>query len=374
MTSREVFLETARFGNPDRLYQWELCAAWSATLDRWRSEGMPDGADIFQHFGMDWHVSFLNFQGETGIDSGFTASPFQPPFEEKIIKDEGVCIVRQDRGGVWRREWKMQPELSMPEFLKFPVHSRADYDALRARLDPQAPGRYPADWGPVEQRFRDRDFPVGVPVCGAFGHLRNLFGVEELLVRYYDEPALIHDIMEDWVWTTGGIVETICQHLDPDYVLLWEDMSYKTAPLIGPKIFAEFQLPYYKRVVDTIKRDGVDLVFVDTDGNCEVLFPLFLEAGINGFFPFEVAADMDVVRLRKEWGHQFCMFGGIDKRAVAAGGNVMLDEVRRKVPPLLADGGYFPGLDHSAPPDISLDNMQAFISAVREAGRERFGA
>ncbi len=372
MTLRELFLETARFGNPDRMFKWELCAAWRSTLDRWRREGMPADTDIFEHLQMDWHISFLNFQTELGINSGFTESPYQPRFESKIIEENETSVIRQDVSGIWRREWKGYSELSMPQFVRFPVQTRKDYEALRWRLDPQAEGRYPKDWGPVEKRCAERDYPVGMPLCGAFGHLRNLFGVEELLVRYYDEPDFIHDIMEDWVWTNTGIVDTVCAHIELDYVLLWEDMCYKTGPLIGPHTFKEFQLPYYKRVVEHIKSKGVDLVFVDTDGNCEVLFPLFLEVGINGFFPFEVAADMDVVRIREQWGRQFCMFGGLDKRAVAAGGDVMLAEVHRKVPPLLAEGGYFPALDHSAPPDISLADMKAFIQAIREIGDKTF--
>lgn len=45
--------------------------------------------------------------------------------------------------------------------------------------------------------------------------------------------------------------------------------------------------------------------------------------------------------------------GGIDKRALAAGGEVMRAEVMRVVPPLLEDSGFIPGCDHGVPPDIS---------------------
>jgi hypothetical protein len=45
--------------------------------------------------------------------------------------------------------------------------------------------------------------------------------------------------------------------------------------------------------------------------------------------------------------------GGIDKRAIAAGGEVMRKEVLRVVSPLLQQGGCVPGSDHGVPPDIS---------------------
>jgi uroporphyrinogen decarboxylase len=150
-------------------------------------------------------------------------------------------------------------------------------------------------------------------------------------------------------------------------------MAYKTGPLISPGLFREFMLPYYQEIVGHIRSKGIDLVFVDTDGNAEVLLPLFLDAGINGFFPFERAANMDPVRLRCEYGHAFCMFGGIDKREVARGGDALLRHVDETVPALLEDGGYIPGLDHTAPPDISLDNMRRMVDRIRYWSEKVYG-
>jgi len=74
---------------------------------------------------------------------------------------------------------------------------------------------------------------------------------------------------------------------------------------------------------------------------------------------------MDVVALRQQYGRDLVMLGGIDKKAVAAGGQVMRDEVDR-VAPVVADGGFFPELDHAAPPDISWTNIQAYYQYMRE--------
>jgi uroporphyrinogen decarboxylase len=49
--------------------------------------------------------------------------------------------------------------------------------------------------------------------------------------------------------------------------------------------------------------------------------------------------------------------GGIDKRALAAGGEALRSEVLRVVPPLLKLGGFIPGVDHGVPPDISWQNF-----------------
>lgn len=366
MTPREIFLETCRFGNPQRAYRWEVCGAWQTTMERWRSEGLPEGVSLHEHFAMDWHVGFLNFQGETGIVSGFTGSPYVPPFPVEVLsEDENTRTVRGG-DGIVQRALKVRADTSMPQFLEFPVQNRADWHRVRdeyLQLQPQQ--RFPVGWTPLEERFRNRDFPLGMSICGAFGHPRNLLGDDLLLVMYYDDPTLLHEIQEQWVWLYRQIIDKVTSHLNLDYVLLWEDMAFKTAPLISPRTFREFMLPYYRKIVSHIRSKGVDLVFVDSDGNFEVLIPQFLEAGINGFFPFERAAGMDPVRLRKQYGHAFCMFGGLDKREVARSGEAAVRAIDSTVPCLLEDGGYIPMLDHTAPPDISLDAMQFTIDRVR---------
>ena len=88
--------------------------------------------------------------------------------------------------------------------------------------------------------------------------------------------------------------------------------------------------------------------------------------------PFEIAAGMEPLPIRKRYGHRLAMIGGIDKRAVAEGGDAMRSEVMRKVPPLLQDGGYVPCIDHATPPDTSFANHRAYVELVRELG-EKYG-
>ncbi|MBI2940091.1 MAG: hypothetical protein HYY04_06585 [Chloroflexi bacterium] len=374
MDSRQVFRETARFGSPPRAYRWECVGGWRITRERWRAEGgPPPGANFGRAFAMDWHIGFLNFQVELGIISGFTSSPYAPPFRRKVLAEEDGQVIVRTRRGIVQRELKDHPERSMPQFISYPVASRRDWQRIQRRLDPEAPGRYPRDWRPVEERCANRDFPLGMPITGAFGHPRNLFGTEAVLTAYYDDPGLVEDIQRHWVWMYKRIVDVVTSHLKLDYVLLWEDMAFKTGPLISPGLFRRFMLPYYQELIAHIRGRGVEFVFVDTDGQFGVLIPLFLEAGVDGFFPFEVAAGMDVREIRRRYGRKLVMFGGLDKRAVALGPAAIDAELEAKVPRLLEEGGYFPGLDHSAPPDISLPNFIYYLNRLRAIGDRVYG-
>ena len=153
--------------------------------------------------------------------------------------------------------------------------------------------------------------------------------------------------------------------------MYWEDMCFKTGPLISPKMFKKFMVPRYKKVTELLHSAGVDSIFVDSDGKLSALIPLWLDAGINGFWPLECAADNNAVALRKEYGKDIILAGNIDKRAFLKGKDVLREEVMSKVPTLIESGGYFPSLDHLVPPDVPFEMYDYFIDLLREvAGQE----
>src|SRR3989339_1838459 len=116
-----------------------------------------------------------------------------------------------------------------------------------------------------------------------------------------------------------------------DFVCFWEDMAYKTAPLVSPKMFRDFMLPNYKKVTSFLKEKGTDVLLVDSDGNIEEIIPLWLEGGVNGVYPLEAAAGMDAVSLRKKYGKDLILLGNIDKRVLSKGKKEIEEEVRKKV-------------------------------------------
>ena len=61
-------------------------------------------------------------------------------------------------------------------------------------------------------------------------------------------------------------------------------------------------MPRYKKITDLLHSYGVDVIYLDSDGNVEQLIPLWLEVGINFIWPFEVAAGNDAVAMRKKYG------------------------------------------------------------------------
>jgi uroporphyrinogen decarboxylase len=213
--------------------------------------------------------------------------------------------------------------------------------------------------------YAGRDFPVGFTVCGAFGHSRNLLGVEQLCMAYYDQPALIHEIMEHWTDFYCRLASRVWAGVSFDFVYLWEDMAYKNGPLISPRFVREFMLPYYRRFIEHVRGLGCDVIIVDSDGDVSELVPLFLDVGVNVMLPFEVQAGMDVCLFRKLYAKNLAIIGGIDKRLLTQEREALDHELRAKIPPMLESGGYIPGLDHTVPPDVRLEDFRQYVQQVR---------
>ncbi len=160
-------------------------------------------------------------------------------------------------------------------------------------------------------------------------------------------------------------METVLPHFQIDFIGYHEDMGYKTGSMISPKMIKEFMCPYYARIQKIATKYGIDLQFLDSDGNIWEIIPIWLEFGINVLLPMEVAAGMDVVSLRKTFGKQLRMMGGFDKRIMASSNKQDIKKELERIKPVIEDGGYIPGLDHGAPPDIPFENVCYYIDCIK---------
>ena len=358
MTVRERFHAICNFEKVDRPPRWDCLGFWNATVARWRKEGLPPDVSPDQYFEMDPRLYLPVHIGLTGI-------PYHPGFEHRVLEEDERTVTYVDSQGIVKRDRKDNAELSFPQFLEFPVKTRADWEAMKWRLDPASPERYP-DWAQVRKQFGDGQHPVGLFICGGYGWPRNLFGEERLAYAYYDDPEMMHDIMRFWAEFYKAMMDRILPNYDVDYVYIWEDMAFKNGPLIGPPMFEEFMLPYYKEVVARIKSHGVKWVLVDSDGDNRPILDLFVEAGVNIFFPLEIAANMEPIEIREKYGRKLVLWGGIDKRVLSKDKAAIEHELRRKVPQMMESGGFIPAIDHSVPPDVPFENYAFYTKLLRE--------
>lgn len=357
MTSRERFRASLRGGVLDRFFRYEH-GPWPTTRERWVQEGYPAEANFGDHFEMDPIARIA-------INSGYCASPYEPRFEETTVEEDEGYRVYVDADGILKRELATRRDTSMPQFLKFPVESREDWRGIRERLDPADAAARIGDVERLKQQCSDSGVPTMLPMCGAFGHPRNLLGDEGLSYLIFDDPALLDEILENWRNLYVELIRALTTIIRVDSILIWEDMCYRNGPLISPAHFRRFLLPRYIELIAAARECGVEGIIVDTDGDCLELIPLFLEAGADCLMPFEVQAGMDVVAIAAEFP-ELSIMGGIDKRALAADKAAIKAEVERVVPHFLGRGRFIPTLDHTVPPNVPLESFQYYMSCLRQ--------
>ena len=360
ISERERFHACMEYREVDYPPFWAW-GAWPETIARWKGEGFDPEKDNPEQIAC----------GRSWIGSWFFP---HPPFEHQVLEEDETHVVYVNHEGILMKELKNNPYSSMPQFLKFPVSNRQEFRQFwEERMQPDLSQRIGPDWQAQLEQLRARPVPfiiISDRWGGFFGPLRNLVGVEQLCLLFYDEPALVEEMMDRTAEFIIAILRQILTVVEIDAFGMWEDMAYKHAPLISPEMVRQHMLPRYRKVVEFARGQGVEYVGLDSDGQIDSLIAPWMDAGLNFLYPFECQCGMDVVAVRQQYGRELRIWGGLDKRAVASGEAAIEVELAR-VRPLIHEGGYIPHLDHSCPPDIPFANYCYYLKRLAEVCGKR---
>jgi len=384
MTTRQHYQAVMHRQPGVRTLLWEF-GYWTATVERWYGEGltsspfmpplgMAPGNGVFgdalpfPHMPGLVRYRDIDIHRQMRFDEGTVRIPVNwrhcPAFAEQVLEENATTRLMINGDGVKVRVSKSND--SLPQFLDWPVRDRASWEQIKAeRFGPDVAKRFPDRWQAMVPAFKQRDYPLGLVMDGFFSAPRELLGVENQLMMYYDDPELMQDINAHLADVWLAVIEDVISQIDLDFVYIWEDMSFKNGPLMSPAAFRTFIVPYYKRVTSFLRAHGIDVIFVDSDGYCMELIPGFIDGGVTGMYPFECQAGMNIVEVRKRFP-QLLIQGGLDKTKVAAGPAAIDAELAAKLPVLLAQGGYIPFCDHLVPPDVSWENYTCLRQRIRE--------
>ena len=141
-----------------------------------------------------------------------------------------------------------------------------------------------------------------------------------------------------------------------------EDMSYNNGPMLSEDTFDEFILPYYKDVTPLLK--GHVPMFVDSDGDITMAVDWYARSGIDGMFPLERQAGVDVsLYIQKQ--PQLTYLGHFDKMCMKFGEEAMEKEFERLLPSA-RKGKFIFSCDHQTPPDVSLENYKTYVRLLKK--------
>jgi hypothetical protein len=310
MNSRERFLETMRFGSPDRVPYFEE-GIRSDVLRAWRRQGLGRSAELKRAFTVDERE-------EIGLDT------YPRP---------------------WPDRWPS---------------SRADLAAFAKRLDPHGRSRLPARWQKRTAEWRRRQHVLMMQIHNGFFLTMGVDGWQrfrELMVLTRSDPAFVREMMRLQGAFAAELAERVLRDVQVDAAVFSEPIGDNHGPLISPKMYADFVLSSYHPLLEVLRRRGVEILILRTYANARLLIPVLLEHGIDCLWACEVNNEaMDYRSLRREFGRRLRLIGGIDLDVLREGKEAIRAEVLEKVPPLLEQGGYVPLADGRVRADIPLEN------------------
>ncbi len=366
MNPRQRFLETIRFGKPDKI-PLNPGGPRESTLRAWHAQGLPETDE--NGVAIHWQPYLWQMLGipiesnlpQPALDVNFAMLPI---FEEKVIEHRsGHWIVQDWMGAIVEISdvydvsyLRYAKDFVTRDWHRFPVETRQDWEEkIQWRYDAHDPRRFPDDFAERCAQLQARQDVLNLTINGPFWQLREWCGFEKLCMLFMDEPAFVQEMINFWRDFVHQALERVLRHIQPDTVMISEDMAYKLHSMISPRMARRFLLPVWQDWSELLKAHGT-AIMIDSDGYIGELLPLFIEAGFEYTWPVEVAAGNDLLAFRRQYGRQIAFGGGIDKRALAAGGSEMYAELAR-VAPVIQEGGYLPGCDHGVPPDITWPNF-----------------
>jgi len=332
---------------------------WAENLNVWKQQGLPDNVTNLE--------AYFKFAPRSGVPVGLG---FSYGFESKVIEETDKYRIIIDGEGAKQQIFK-DGSSTIPHYIEFGLKGRKEWEELyKPRLDINNPSRYPenrSDWEQIKARFNDPNWgiPVGIGIGSLFGVLRNWAGFEGISMLCYDDPELVEEMVTHLADLTCAVIKRSASEIKIDYAAGWEDMAFNNGPIISPKMIRKWLTPNYKRITDILRANGCDIIYTDCDGNINEMIDPWLEGGVNGIFPVDVAAGSDPVAIRKKYGDKVVILGGVNKHKLIAGKEAIKDEIRR-IKPYVLEGGWIPHVDHRCPPDVTFENYLYYLDVKRE--------
>jgi hypothetical protein len=155
-------------------------------------------------------------------------------------------------------------------------------------------------------------------------------------------------------------------------VITGTDFGTQRGPFISVKSYRDLYKPFHQKVNELVHRRSKWKTFIHSCGSVYQLLPDFIEAGFDVLNPVQCsAAEMDPVRLKREFGRDLVFWGGgVDTQKSLPFGSPrqVYDEARERIEIFNRDGGFVFDTIHNIQANVPLENVEAMFKAIRDSG------
>jgi hypothetical protein len=357
-----------RHEEPDRVPLSDFF--WGSFIERWQADlGLPEDTDIYEYYDLDWIVTIPNMD------------PHIKAFET-LRESESEVVVKTGFEAVLRKKFK-DP---MPEFVSFETDTIEKAEAFEFD-DPWDERRFfsagdnqiagvgdgfvrdlPA-WLETVESLRP-DFPVYGSQCEANEYMTRIIGPQSNLLWAGLYPERLGRFVER---TNEFALEMLKAQIKAaagllDGMVIWGDIAYKKDMFFSPDYWRKYYKPGLKAMIEVCHENDLPVIYHGC-GNVKRVFADFIELGVDAYNPLEAKAGLDVVELRRQYGHQIGFCGNMDVLAWAECSQPELKKIVLTKLNAAKGGGMIFQSDHSVPSNVSGQNYDYVVKLVREHGQ-----
>jgi len=350
MSDRERFNNQMHYRPVDRCFNMEF-GYWQENFKTWpifveNNITNNTEADIFFNFDVIKKVVGMVWMN--------------PPFSEKVIKETAATKILVNPEGLLVEIPKDRHD-TIPHYIESSIKTPDDWKECKAeRFRRDDPARK-VDVEDLKKRHPPtRDYPLCVDCGSMIGMVRNMLTFEGIAYAIHDYPDMVEDMVETCCVLVEDFLEQVLPHIDFDFASGWEDICFKSGPIVSVDFFKTVVMPRYKRISKKLRAAGIDVWYTDCDGDVRPILPLLMEGGINCLFPFEVNSCAHPGQLLNEYGKELRIMGGVDKMTLGRGPEAIKAYLETLVP-LVERGGYIPFCDHRCPPNVKPEDYLYYL-------------
>jgi uroporphyrinogen decarboxylase len=309
--------------------------------------------DYFAREGEDYHTTMVRVYHHLGID---LCRGYGSAFAET---QEGVESGASKILG--RTAWKVHYEITtldeLATYRPQPLNEAWIQDHWIAHMRRE------------QARFAPNTMYVPGHGCG-FHAAYGLMGQEFFCYAIYDARSDVERIMEALSESAARIATAAAEAQLAPLFFIGDDIAYKDKLMFSPKFLRETFIPMLQRMIVPLKEAGIKVVY-HSDGNLMEIMDDLVDIGVDGLNPIEPLAGMDLGVLKRRYGKNLILVGGIDCSQLLPLGTP--EQIRQSVKEAMRvaapGGGFFIGSSSEIVPATPLENVLAFYEACREYGR-----
>lgn len=254
---------------------------------------------------------------------GGTPDRFVNQYEFLDIILEAPLKTSPKRGEIITNEWGIT--LSWPEnqLGAFPVHDdehRVLKDITKWKEIVKAPpvvtddDRWAAAVAHANSVDRNEKFVTVFYAPGIFEMTHYLMGMEDAMMNLYEEPELMHELIDYLVDYEIAYAKEAIARLKPDALFHHDDWGGQISSFMSPDMFAEFLVKPYQKIYNFWRENGVELIVHHSDSYGANLVPHMIDIGIDIWQG--VMTTNNTPELIKKYGEKITFMGEVDSGKV----------------------------------------------------------